>query len=162
MPIEPISNFIAGIKAASGYTPLKNVAASLILNFDIDDFGRLVKRRGYERMNSVALPATPKSLIRAYYRSTGIKSKEHLIVACNNATGVWYWNVFAAAFVELKSSSHSPTSSINLSGALSRALGAAASTMSAMLNDTEKNGTRSRGHSQENTPMVCKRMSSSD
>jgi hypothetical protein len=114
MPIEPISNFIAGIKAASGYTPLKNVSASEIINYDIDDFGRLVKRRGYERMNSVALPATPKSMIRAYYRTTGLTSREHLIVACNNATGVWYWN--GAAFVELKSSSHDPLTSIDLTG----------------------------------------------
>ena len=112
MPRLVIDNFVTGIKASSGYTSLKNISASEMINFDIDAYGRLTCRRGSVHINSVALASAPVSLARCYY--TGTTPREHLIVSIKSTTGLWYLS--AGAFVELKNSSNSPASSVDTTG----------------------------------------------
>ena len=111
--IQPIHNFATGIQASSGYTNYRNISASEIINFDVDEYGRLKMRRGSVHMNSTVLPATPKSIFRAYYQTTGLTNKEHLIAACANAAGLHYWN--GTNFAELENSSNDPADSVSLS-----------------------------------------------
>jgi len=107
MPKIIIDNFAAGIRASTGYTTLKNVSASEIINFDVDKLGRLVKRLGSKHMNSSkALPGIPVSLFRAYKPEKNYPlSKAFLIVSVKDEHGLWYWDSTLKEFKELKNSS---------------------------------------------------------
>ena len=87
MPKIVIDNFSPGIRAHRGRSPLSKISASEIINWDIDDRGRLTPRRGYSRINSTEFATAPKAIFRAYHAAA--TSYRHLFVAIGGAGGLY-------------------------------------------------------------------------
>lgn len=75
-----ISNFNAGYKPNAGTTVLRNVSARDWQNYRTNQDGGLTPRAGSARTNSVALDATPETLIKAYYLRQNNADRNPMIV----------------------------------------------------------------------------------
>lgn len=75
-----ISNFNAGYKPNAGTTTLRNVSARDWQNFRVNQDGQLTPRAGSTRVNTVALGATPETIIKAYYLIKNSADRNPMIV----------------------------------------------------------------------------------
>ena len=116
MPKIVIDNFSPGIQAHRGRSPLSKISASEIINWDIDDRGRLTPRKGFSRINSTEFLGAPKAIFRAYYAAS--TSYRHLFVACAGVGTLYRMDVannqFDGTTTEVKNWSVSGSESITV------------------------------------------------